>query len=108
SSIVEHLDRFEKLCFGLSMVHELSPRLLDAISATGELLAAPILAGAITAGGVRSVAVPSTKLIVTNDQFGAAEPLDEETRKLTRDELMSLLDDGAIPVVTGFIGATSE
>ena len=108
SSIVEHLDRFEKLCFGLSMIHELSPRLLDAISATGELLAAPILAGAITASGVRSVAIPSTKLIVTNDQFGAAEPLDEETRKLTRDELMSLLDDGAIPVVTGFIGATSE
>lgn len=108
SSIGEHLDRFEKLCFGLSMIHELSPRLLDAISATGELLTAPILAGAITASGVRSVAVPSTRLIVTNDQFGAAEPLDDETRKLTREELMSLLDDGIIPVVTGFIGATNE
>lgn len=108
SSIGEHLDRFEKLCFGLSMVHELSPRLLDAISATGELLAAPILAGAITVSGVRSVVVPSTRLIVTNDQFGAAEPLEEETRKLTRDELMSLLDEGNIPVVTGFIGATNE
>src|SRR4051794_30111424 len=32
------LDRFEKLCFGLSMVHELTPRLLDAISGTGEML----------------------------------------------------------------------
>ena len=31
----QRLDRFEKLCFGLSMVHELTPRLLDAISGTG-------------------------------------------------------------------------
>jgi aspartokinase len=29
--IDRRLDRFEKLCFGLSMVHELTPRLLDAI-----------------------------------------------------------------------------
>src|SRR3990167_3276852 len=28
----QRLDRFEKLCYGLSMVHELTPRLLDAIS----------------------------------------------------------------------------
>src|SRR5687767_5140991 len=41
------LDRFEKLCFGLSMVHELTPRLLDAISGTGEMLAAPLVAGAL-------------------------------------------------------------
>ena len=32
ADIDRRLDRFEKLCFGLSMVHELTPRLLDAIS----------------------------------------------------------------------------
>ena len=42
--ITQRLDRFEKLCFGLSMVHELTPRLLDAISGTGEMLCAPLLA----------------------------------------------------------------
>ncbi len=31
------------------MVHELTPRLLDAISGTGELLAAPLVAAAIEA-----------------------------------------------------------
>lgn len=40
-AIGQRLDRFEKLCFGLSMVHELTPRLMDAISGTGEMLAAP-------------------------------------------------------------------
>src|SRR5687767_10914582 len=47
----QRLDRFEKLCFGLSMVHELTPRLLDAISGMGEMLAAPLLSAAIAARG---------------------------------------------------------
>ena len=51
AEIERRLDRFEKLCFGLSMVHELTPRLLDAISGTGEMLAAPLVAAAIAARG---------------------------------------------------------
>src|SRR4026207_941823 len=42
--IDRRLDRFEKLCYGLSMVHELTPRLLDAISGTGQMPAAPLRA----------------------------------------------------------------
>jgi bifunctional aspartokinase / homoserine dehydrogenase 1 len=102
------LERFEKLCFGLSMVHELTPRLLDAISGTGELLCAPLLAAAIVARGERSEPVDAAELIVTTDQFGAAEPLMEETRTRTRARLEPLLADHVIPVVTGFIGATSD
>src|SRR5262245_5231385 len=74
------LDRFEKLCFGLSMVHELTPRLLDAIAGTGEMLAAPLVAAAIAARGRPSRSVDATDLIVTTDQFGGAEPLIDETR----------------------------
>ena len=43
----QRLDRFEKLCFGLSMVHELTPRMLDAISGKDELLTAPLPDAAI-------------------------------------------------------------
>jgi aspartate kinase len=50
-ALQKRLDRFEKLCFGLSMVHELTPRLLDAISGTGEMLTAPLLSAAIDALG---------------------------------------------------------
>ncbi len=108
SAIRTQLDRFEKLCFGLSMVHELSPRLLDAISATGEMLAAPLVSGAIAARGIASSAVSATQLIVTTDQFGVAEPLEEETRANTRAGLLGMLEANAIPVVTGFVGATVE
>lgn len=107
-AIGQRLDRFEKLCYGLSMVHELTPRLLDAISGTGEMLAAPLLAGAIAARGRRARAVDATELIVTTDQFGGAEPLMDETRAKTGARLKPAIAKGEIPVVTGFIGATAD
>ncbi len=65
------------------MVHELTPRLLDAISGTGELLAAPLVAAAIRAAGVPSSPVDATELIVTTEQFGGAEPLVDATEAKT-------------------------
>ena len=108
AQVEQRLDRFEKLCFGLSMVHELTPRLLDAISGTGEMLAAPLLAGAIAARGQRSTAIDATEVLVTTDQFGGAEPLMDETRAACAERLRPLLDQGEAPVVTGFIGATTD
>ncbi|HET9362588.1 MAG TPA: aspartate kinase, partial [Vicinamibacterales bacterium] len=102
------LDRFEKLCYGLSMVHELTPRLLDAISGTGEMLAAPVVAGAIAARGRASSAVETTEVVVTTDQFGAAEPLMDETRDRMSARIRPLLEKGESPVLTGFIGATAD
>jgi aspartate kinase len=102
------LDRFEKLCFGLSMVHELTPRLLDAISGTGEMLAAPLVAAAIRAQGGASTPVQATELIVTTDQFGGAEPIAEATQAKTEARLRPMIDRGEIPVVTGFLGATAD
>ena len=107
-TVRQRLDRFENLCFGLSMVHELTPRLLDAISGMGEMLAAPLVAAAISSRGRPSQPVDATDLIVTTDQFGAAEPLVEETRTKTRARLGPAIANGEIPVVTGFIGATAD
>jgi aspartate kinase len=104
----QRLERFEKLCFGLSMVHELTPRLLDAISGTGETLAAPLVAAAIAARGKPSQSVDATELIVTTDQFGGAEPLMDETRAKTAARLKPAIERGEIPVVTGFIAATAD
>ncbi|MFZ4627173.1 MAG: aspartate kinase [Blastocatellia bacterium] len=108
SLIARRLDGLEKLCFGLSMVHELTPRLLDAISGVGECLCAPLLAGAIAAKGLLSHPIEATELIVTNDHFGAAEPLLEPTRLRTQARLRPWLDERIVPVVTGFIAATEE
>jgi aspartokinase/homoserine dehydrogenase 1 len=108
AEIDRRLDRFEKLCFGLSMVHELTPRLLDAISGMGEMLAAPLVAAAIRARGRASSSIDATEVLVTTDQFGGAEPLMDETRARTNERLVPLMARGETPVVTGFIGATVD
>jgi aspartate kinase len=104
----QRIERFETLCKGLTMVRELTPRTLDAISGLGEMLCAPILSCAIAERGLASRSVEATELIVTDDQFGQAEPLMSETRQRTRDKITPLLEQGEIPVVTGFIAATKE
>jgi aspartate kinase len=104
----QRFERFETLCKGLTMVRELTPRTLDAISGLGEILCAPIVAGAIAERGVASSSIEASELIVTDDQFGQAEPLMDDTRRQTRDKLLPRLERGEIPVVTGFIGATKE
>ncbi len=104
----EHVEEFDTLCKGLTMVRELTPRTLDKISGMGEMLCAPILSSAIAERGVASQSIEATKLIVTDDQFGQAEPLMEETREQTRAKLLPLLEAGEIPVVTGFIAATKD
>jgi aspartate kinase len=108
AEIDRRLDRFEKLCFGLSMVHELTPRLLDAISGIGEMLAAPLVAAAIRGRARGSEAIDATEILVTTDQFGGAEPLMDETRARTTARLGPMVARGDVPVVTGFIGATID
>jgi aspartate kinase len=104
----QRIERFETLCKGLTMVRELTPRTLDAISGLGEMMCAPILSCAISERGLASRSIEATELIVSDDQFGQAEPLMAETRRQTRDKLTPLLEQGEIPVVTGFIAATKE
>ena len=48
----------------------------------------------------------ATELIVTDSCHGGADPLMDRTRKRAEARLRPLLDQGVVPVVTGFIGAT--
>ena len=45
---------------------------------------------------------------MTDDNYGGAVPLWEETREKVINQLQPLLAQGIVPIVTGFIGATAE
>jgi bifunctional aspartokinase / homoserine dehydrogenase 1 len=102
------LGELDRMLRGTALLRELTPRALDAISGIGERLSAPLLAGTITQLGRRSVPVSATEVIVTDSHHGRAEPLMEETHKRSEARLRPLLDDGVVPVVTGFIGSTLD
>lgn len=96
------------LCRGTALLRELTPRALDAISSAGERLSARLLASALRELGFQAVAIEATELIVTDHEYGQAEPLMEQTRERATQRLRPLIEAGSIPVVTGFIGATME
>ena len=104
----EQLQHFENLCSGFSLVREVTPRALDALSSIGEVLAATLLAALLRARGVAAETVDAIALIVTDDNFGDATPFFDETRTRTRQCLLPLLDRGTLPVVTGFRAATRD
>jgi aspartate kinase len=96
------------LCDSISSQLEDGPRLRDALLATGERLAARLLAAALVERGCPAVAIDATSLIVTSDEFGEAEVDLFATRARVRTALLPLLSAGVIPVVTGFVGSTVE
>ncbi|MDB5075320.1 MAG: aspartate kinase [Chloroflexi bacterium] len=97
-----------EICTGIALLGELSPRSIDAVSAYGEKLAAPIVAAAIEARGHRATPVSAEELLLTDANHGRARPLIPASRVRTRERLLPLIEDGIIPVVTGFIGATED
>jgi bifunctional aspartokinase / homoserine dehydrogenase 1 len=108
SRMEEVLAQGQRLCEGTTLLRELTPRTLDSISSLGERLSAPLVAAALEALGTRSESIDATELIVTDPYHGGAEPLMDQTRERSEARLRPLLQQGIVPVVTGFIGASPE
>lgn len=102
------LSSFERLCRSVEVLGELTPRGLDVISGTGERLAAPLLAAVLRAHHVAAEWVDAAEIIVTDNNFGSADPLLEPTQRHAQARLQPLLQGGVVPVVTGFVGATED
>jgi bifunctional aspartokinase / homoserine dehydrogenase 1 len=102
------LQDFENLCSSIHTLGELTARGLDAVSALGERLSARLVAAALRSQGYNAQTVEATQVILTDDSFGNATPLIDETTERAHSVLVPLLEQGIIPVVTGFIGATRE
>jgi aspartate kinase len=87
---------------------EVTARGLDTIVSLGERMNARVVAATFRTHNLDSQAVDATELIITDDAFQNAMPLMNETRHQLERRLVPLLDEGVIPVVTGFIGATVD
>jgi bifunctional aspartokinase / homoserine dehydrogenase 1 len=106
--VEEIVQEGDRLCQGTMLLGELTPRTSDAISSLGERLSAPLVAAALAEHGVVSQAIEATELVVTDSCHGSADPLMDLTRERCQSSLHPLLDQGIVPVVTGFIGATTD
>ena len=82
--------------------------LADRLASFGERFSARLFAAALEKSGVPAVPVSSSEFVLTCDTFCDAKPHLEQTRERGRGILLPLLEDGLVPVVTGFIGATPD
>ena len=99
---------FERIVSGMAMLNERPPRSVDEAVAVGERLSAALVADYLESEGVPGLAVNAWDLIVTDAVFGNASPLMEPTREKACKQLLPVMEQGAIPVVTGFNGATAD
>lgn len=101
-------DELDSVLTGVSILREVSGRTLDAIAASGELLSSRIIAAAIEEAGLPATWLDARRLIVTDDDHTRAMPLIRETNAALRATVLPVIEDGHVPVLGGFIGATRE
>jgi len=97
---------FDRLCSSIAVLGELTDRGLDVVSGLGERLSAPILAAVLRANGTPAEYVDATEIVITDTVHGGAEPLMDLTEERCRARLLPLIEQGIVPVITGFVGAT--
>jgi len=105
AQLMEDLQALREVVQGVYWVKELTSRSLDFILSFGERLSCRIIAEVANNAGLDAVMVDSRRLIKTNDRFGAAAVLMEESQRLI-EEFFN--DNDRLPVITGFIGSTPD
>ena len=104
--VEDRLHELERLYRSIAVLGELTARGRDVVASFGEQLSVSILAAVLRERGVRAQALSAAQLIVTDDNFGAATPLMDQTRQRLQQRVRPLVERSVIPVITGYIGAT--
>ena len=104
----EGFERVETVLRAVEALKELSPSTADLLAGMGERWSARIMAAVLRARSIPARAVDADAFLITDDRFGEASPDLEQTRARARALLTPLLEQGILPMVTGFIGATPE
>ena len=98
----------EMLATSVATLGELTLRTHDAIVSFGERLSSLIITAGFQARGTDSQWVDARKFIITDDHFTSAVPIMKELEPRTCEELLPILESGAIPITQGFIGSTLD
>jgi aspartate kinase len=88
---------------GLSITKELTPRTLDAILSHGEYFALHTVKQYLIEKGLNHECIDSTSLIVSDSNFGNANPLIPETEKNIEKILKPALEKYSIVLTQGFV-----
>jgi aspartate kinase len=103
-----HIHELSELITGLSVLGELTPRSIDAISSYGERLSSRIFTLVLQSLGLDAVHVDARRVMVTDARHTQAAPVCSETYRRMCAEVAPLAREGKVVVMGGFIAATED
>jgi len=107
--LADRFDELDKVLLGISLLRDLSPRSLDYSLSFGEKLSTRIVSDSLASSGLNTKYLTGGQAgILTDESFGSAEPVIKITNEKLRESLLPLLDEGVVPVVTGYIAETVD
>jgi len=101
-------DSLDELLRGIAAVGELTPRTSDYVVSFGERLSSMIATPAFLARDIPATLVDARQVIITDAQHSRAVPQVDEINDRLQDRVKPLIEDGRVPIMGGFIGATRE
>jgi aspartate kinase len=101
-----YVTQLERLTEGIEIVGELSERSKDRICSFGELLSTTVFAAALNEAGVRCEWLDARQVMITDECFGFARPIESICLAKTEEIIRPKLDSGVVVVTQGYIGST--
>lgn len=103
--IKDEIEQLKNLVTGISLLQDLTPRIMDNILSFGERMSSRIIAEYMIKSGVQAKAYDAFDIdLITTSDFGNADVLEESY--LMINQYLSNLQH--IPIITGFIGKNKE
>lgn len=101
-------EELRSLIYGISITGDLSPRVLDFVMSYGERMSSAILTEALREHKLRAELIDARRCLITNSNFGKADPLIDATQAACETQLRPRVEKGIVPVLQGFIGANEQ
>ncbi len=102
------LDQHLELCDAITILGEITDRILDHAVSFGERMSSLIVSAALREREIRSKAFNAGDLIFTDGVYQSATPKWQETEANIQEKLIPAIEKGIVPVITGFIGSTDD
>ena len=106
-AVIGHFQELAELVRGLSVLGELTPRSIDALSSYGERLSSLILAEILNQRGVPAIQQDARDYIITDERHTHASPLFPQTYERLQAKIPELAARRVV-VMGGFIGSTGK
>lgn len=103
--VSNYLEGLRNLLHSHGFINQL--QLHDSVVSFGEKMSSALISLFLNSKGIKAKQLIATDCIITTKQFGGADFIDNATKKACKKSILPLIEQGYVPVITGFIGANS-